>query len=211
MHKGFLIAIMLFALICAHALNHSSWPSTRLPTPDFTLNLAMLLSHEHVKTRKFNHILNGFLWWNVLSNFSHLFEHLTWTSKHALDLSFLKYLCMIILMSACLGCQGCLMILSKNPSSIDPSDDHELPCWWLYIDLIWRSLEQSNLMIPSDDPVLTPQMTLYWPLQWPLMILQWPSWWLLQWSSDTLTPYLKSTLRTAYFIFTFQNKTKGKK
>ena len=32
-HKGFLIAIMLFALICAHALTHRSRCSTRLPTP----------------------------------------------------------------------------------------------------------------------------------------------------------------------------------
>ena len=31
----FMIAIMLFALICAHALTLSSWRSPRLPTPDF--------------------------------------------------------------------------------------------------------------------------------------------------------------------------------
>ena len=35
-----MIAIMLFALICAHPLTHSSWHSTRLPTPDLVDNVA---------------------------------------------------------------------------------------------------------------------------------------------------------------------------
>ena len=39
-HKGFSITIILFALICIHALTLRSRCSTRLPTPDYWCKIA---------------------------------------------------------------------------------------------------------------------------------------------------------------------------